>query len=266
MKLTVDIENSMNDFLPTLEPTIVKNNIINKNSLYVAQKITKNTVTRNLNDILVNFQGQLVQNHIWASHNNLKPKQFEGFALCVNNAKESPVNLYIDIGTGSGHSFDFMSTVLNATKAISFDVDDYRVEKSSEFHKLELNRPIDIIDETVDVVSMFHSLHHMDDASYRLRDISRMLKPGGFLLIKDHNVQNQTDAQTVTFEHFVYSIGEGKTSINNLFEYKNNSTSGYYYSEKHLTCVLNQLGFEKIFCIFFKTVTRVYKAVYRKKM
>jgi hypothetical protein len=103
----------------------------------------------------------------------------------------------------------------------------------------------------------------MIDAEFRLKDISRILKKGGLLFLKDHDIITEDDADNVTFEHFVYSIGEGKATVDDANKY-NKIEPMYYYSEQQVTIFLELLGFKQIYLDKFKNPTKTYMTVYKK--
>ena len=82
-------------------------------------------------------------------------------------------------------------------------------------------------------------------------------------MLKDHDVVSGDDAQNVSFEHFVYSIGEGKASIRDTSRYDKIEPM-YYYSEMQVTSFIESLGFRRIFVDKYNNVTKVYSALYQK--
>jgi len=118
-------------------------------------------------------------------------------------------------------------------------------------------------DNSVDIITIFYALHHSSYALFRLRDIYRLLKVGGLFVLKDHNVTNLDIANNVSFEHFVYSIGEGTATINDSKNY-NEIEPMYYYSADYIKNYLINLGFEVIMFQTFDNPTKGYKAIFRK--
>jgi len=242
-------------------PIILKSiNIDNSNTLLrIAKKITGST-TNNLIKILEDFQNTNIDS-LWASKTTKSNDRFDDILKYIlsNNT-----GLYLDIGSGDAVDFDFIVRKLNPERAISVDIKDLRLNKSFEFHILEVNQPILLADESVDIISIFHALHHSKDALFRLRDIYRLLKVEGLFILKDHDVSNIDVANIVSFEHFVYSIGEGTATINDAKNY-NDIESMYYYSSDYIKNYLINIGFEIIMFQSYDNPTRTWKAIFRKK-
>jgi ubiquinone/menaquinone biosynthesis C-methylase UbiE/16S rRNA G966 N2-methylase RsmD len=258
------IESDKTDsFTPQLSGVVVYNN----DSLKIAQKVTKDYKTNNLQNILVNFTNKY-KGQQWLIHKNADIKQYYKFIDFIPSLQDFPSSpierpVYMDIGAGNGETLVLIGGDIGAKRKIAVDVADIRTNKNSEFILLKVFEPINMPDKSVNIVSLFHSLHHMVDAEYRLKDISRILKNNGLLFLKDHNVEANKDKDNVTFEHFVYSLGEGKATINDMQIY-NQIEPMYYYSEEQVTKYLESIGFERLFIDEYRNLTKTYDAVYIK--
>ncbi len=116
---------------------------------------------------------------------------------------------YVDIGCGDGLDIAAVKQKYQVGTATCVDIADFRDEayKNSEFIKVDLNKPLALADNHADLVTIFHSLHHMqDDVFGRLADITRITRPGGLIFIKDHDVDSAKKAGNVDFEHLVYMV------------------------------------------------------------
>jgi len=241
-------------------PIILENITIDDNNvlLRIAKKIT-GSKDNNIIKILQDFYN-VNADTLWASKITKNSDRFDDILKYVPPKSK----LYLDIGSGDAVDFDFMVNKLNPEKSISVDIKDSRLNKSFEFHLLEINQPLVLSDSSVDIITMFHALHHSVDALFRLKDIYRLLKPGGLFVLKDHDVSNLDIANVVSFEHFVYSIGEGTATINDVNNY-NKIEPMYYYSTDYITKFLTNIGFEIIMLNVYENPTRTWKAVFRKR-
>lgn len=247
--------------MKTLTPTYRPKEIVyTKDSLFIAQKITQDK-NPNIKEILTHFYKKKIGQPIWSTNKTANANHYSWF-LKYSEAK-NPV--YVDIGCGSGNDTVLISKELNASKTLCVDVEDSRVNdaKSLNFMLIKKEIPLVVGTGTVDVVTLFHTLHHMEDATSRLQDINRMLKKGGILVIKDHDTETELDAENVTFEHFVYSIGEGEATVNDEKTYKD-ILPMYYYSANSVVNFLESCGFKKLYCNTYKNPTRTYNAVFQK--
>lgn len=122
----------------------------------------------------------------------------------VVNNNELP--LCLDVGCGDGTDLVSLRTKYDI-KCICADISDTRSDNSEEFIIVTPGLPLDLPDATIDIVFVFHCIHHMiEDVSTRLRDIIRVTKPGGLILIKDHNITNSIEASNVDLEHLAYMV------------------------------------------------------------
>jgi len=226
--------------------------------LKIVKKITSNK-SNDLIKILEDFQNVNIDT-AWASKTIKSTDRFDDILKYIDIDN---INTYLDIGSGDAVDFNFMVGKLNPERSISVDIKDSRLEKSFEFHILEVNNPLLLADSSVDIITIFHALHHSSDALFRLQDIHRLLKVGGLFVLKDHDVTNLEIANNVSFEHFVYSIGEGTVTIKNAKNY-NEIEPMYYYSADYIKNYLIDIGFEVVMFETYENPTKVYRAIFRK--
>ena len=155
----------------------------------------------------------------------------------------------------------------NIRDAICADVEDNRetAYKSFPFIKIEPDTSIPIPDSSVNLVTLFHVVHHMmDDVRGRVIDIARMLKPGGMLLVKDHDVRDRRDASNVDFEHFVYQIGESPNDIIQIMTQFDTELPMNYYSSEQLCDIISEY-LTLVWVQDARHLTKVYSAVFKKE-
>ena len=254
-------------FTPNFLPTKV---VYTKESRAITEKITRNyKKTATTKEILESFYNTQHESEVWSTNKTVNPKYYEWFTKYTRNIRNP---LYIDMGCGSGKDALLISKEIHASHTTCADVKDSRVadvknnsnNSNYSFMLIHEDTPLDIPDDSIDVITLFHTIHHMRDAQSRLQDLHRVLKPGGLLIIKDHNVKTQTDADNVTFEHFVYSIGEGEATVNDEETYKD-ILPMFYYSADTVNQYLECIGFTKLYLNTYNNTTKTYNAVYKKK-
>jgi SAM-dependent methyltransferase len=228
-----------------------------KAHLRIAQKITGD-LRKDIPAILADYYK--TKTAMWAGNGAINSKKYAKFARFIPRAQT-----YLDIGSGDASEFEAIRVAIGANRAISADIADYRkTAKSAEFYSIVPNKNIALPSESIGVVSFIHSLHHAVDALFRLRDIARLLRVGGIILIKDHDVSSDKSADNVSFEHFVYSVGEGTASIEDAEDYQEIEPM-YFYSAEFIRKFIIGLGFEEKYFVAYENDTSVYVAIFQKK-
>lgn len=77
-----------------------------------------------------------------------------------------------------------------------------------------------LADESVDLVSCFVGLHHMAPGKLQpfLASIARVLRPGGYFIVRDHDVKSEQLNAFVSLAHAVFNAGLGETWSTNAAE------------------------------------------------
>ena len=89
----------------------------------------------------------------------------------------------LDIGCGEGTLLNELSTKLKGTKLYGTDVYTQNPEKWS-YQVSDITRRIEFEDNTFDVVVLGEVIEHVPDPDFVLGEISRVLKPGGRLIVQ----------------------------------------------------------------------------------
>jgi SAM-dependent methyltransferase len=103
----------------------------------------------------------------------------------MNMIKKLQVGKYLDYGCGDGTITQSIGKQLSLSPSKIFGVD-IHVGLNPNITYIrggQLNVP----DESIDLVTAFVSLHHVADIESTLLEISKMLKPGGVFVIREHN-------------------------------------------------------------------------------
>ncbi len=247
-----------------------KSTIINlaqhEDLLQITKKVLGLTVV-NLEQTLSTFTPKYTTQSDWGIGKNISSslKKLSTFAKFI-----PPIlNNVVDIGCGSGYDAEAVRQQFKM-KSLPYccDVDDNRatqLKKKSVFVQIFPNQEMPIVDGTVDLIMMNHVIHHIndvDDLTCRLSDIVRMLKVGGVLLLKDHDVISDHIANNVTFEHFAYSLAESETTFDKMANY-NTFLPMTYRSAKCIDDVLSK-NLSRLLFQITKGPTRVYYSVYQK--
>ncbi len=142
--------------------------------------------------------------------------EYIGLILKKNN-KEKNLNIdlekikYIDIGCGSGNKTNKFAQELGLDykNVYGADISTWGPYNQKEYsHKFNFIKiagdKIDIGDNSVDFVSCILMLHHVKNLESLLKEIKRILKPNGTLLIIEHNNYDDYDNLVLDTLHMLY--------------------------------------------------------------
>lgn len=140
-----------------------------------------------------------------------------------NDLKINPTNemRIVDIGGGNGNVLREINSVIKNKYGIETSPDNFIcVETESdwvenykfdnEYIKYSFwdNKNISIESNTADIVLCMVSLHHMNNETIEitLSEINRILKSGGYVLIKEHDASSQEVIRFIEWEHYLYHV------------------------------------------------------------
>jgi SAM-dependent methyltransferase len=97
-----------------------------------------------------------------------------------------PPGKILDVGCGLGH---LLSGVDPRWERHGIEISGYAAEKAREHGKIFHGdlRSAAYPDRSFDVVTLYHVIEHMEDPERELREIKRVMKPGGFLVVGTPN-------------------------------------------------------------------------------
>lgn len=140
--------------------------------------------------------------------NNLVPKIQE----YTTKQFGSPKFHYLDVGCGSGKKTKIFSKLFELPKTMIFGADipnwgPYQFDKSKLPFHFEFIRDgmIEYPDNSFEVVSAILTLHHVPDLTGFIKELKRVLKPNGLLLIIEHDNHNKFDNLITDLQHTLYS-------------------------------------------------------------
>ena len=147
-------------------------------------------------------------------------KKLDAFLKQNKNAK------ILDVGTGNGNFIRIITTLMDDfSEIIGIDLLDVSIEgckKNFEderinFFKMDaLN--MDFEDDVFDLVCLSNSLHHLEDVNGILKEMERVLKPGGALIFCEMMSNNLTKRQYshLLMHHFAAEIDRERGSYHGL--------------------------------------------------
>ena len=182
------------------------------------------------------------------------------------------IQTYMDIGCGSGVDMVAMMTKYTIKKGICADIKDMRIDPDkSDFLKVKPRTPLDVPDNSVDLITIFHTLHHVqldylhDNGMVGyFSNIHRVAKKGAIVLIKDHDVKTQDEASNVDFEHACYTISSWKKSLPELLNNYGTIEPMIYYSADEIISIMESLGFKLLWTGVMSKLTYIYGVAFKK--
>ena len=137
---------------------------------------------------------------------------YSGADKIVKQLKEISGGKILDIGTGHGGFIGFLKQALKSSDScVGIDLNEEELKKAekeygtiAKFKKMNAEK-LDFPDRTFDIVSMASSLHHLERPEKVLKEMFRVVKPQGYLIIQEmYSDLTQTEAQLAALKvhHF----------------------------------------------------------------
>lgn len=145
---------------------------------------------------------------------------------------------YLDLGSGSGLTTKEIGQLYHFKNVYGSDIfpppsSNNGGEKEYPVPYLQIiDNKIPLDNNSVDLVTSFMAIHHFDDPSFEISEIRRVLKPGGHLFIREH------DVNTPQFVDFLDRMHE------NIPDHPGGPTN--YWSRKNLRDYLYHNGFNYV--------------------
>ena len=154
---------------------------------------------------------------------------------------ETKINILIDIGAGNAEITDKIAKTFNLSQAYALDK-----YPANEFIKpfpnsivqyiQVMNENLPFHDNSIDMITAFMSIHHIQDIESLIKEICRVLKPNGYLFFRENDVTSNELKLYLDKIHERYEKNPHEHSINPT----------YYWSRQAFSDFLTQRGFIKI--------------------
>ena len=189
--------------------------------------------------------------------------------------KESRNFKYLDLGGGDGSITNAIGKHMKLDKdnIISADVDEWfdnisDSKKTKDISYVTINKTgrLPFSNEQFSVITAFQVFHHIEDIDDRLKELNRIIKRGGLLVIREHDVPNDCVRMNVDIEHSIHEMTT-KPEPNKKFlpEY-----TAFYRPAQEWTAKLESFGFKYIRDVDYRSdmrirnPTRTYYAMYER--
>ncbi len=138
----------------------------------------------------------------------------------VNYFQGKKVNSILDVGTGSGDFIAVLTEVFPEAQITGVDPDTESLKEATKkypdvsFTEMSAEN-LEFADNFFDVASISMALHHLPDIQVALKEMQRVVKPGGWIIVNELFSDNLNEAQEVhkMFHHFRSKI-DRLTGIN----------------------------------------------------
>ena len=177
-------------------------------------------------------------------------------------------------GNDGGVASEFAKIMkLKNTNVYSADVENWlgniknNIYNNITYTMLSENQKLPYHSGSFDSVSCLQVLHHVEFIESHLRELYRILKPNGILVIKEHDCGVKDDSMKllIDIEHMLHEYVEPEIPNTKIL----NTYNAFYKSFGQIDKMLKDIGFEFFKDDFFQDIkinpTRYYFAVYIKK-
>jgi 2-polyprenyl-3-methyl-5-hydroxy-6-metoxy-1,4-benzoquinol methylase len=176
-----------------------------------------------------------------------------------NKYIKNKINSYIDFGGGNGDmAYIIGRQVLKLDKSNVFVIDkeSFVSTKWKPRDDITFYENIDNVEKTVDLITSFHVLHHIENVETYIDKIINKLNKNGYLILYEHNVTDRLLFNLVDIQHQIYSIVFGNISYENYFKesYSNYRSTQQWinlFRKLKLIKIINFHKYDQTNCLIF---------------
>ncbi len=284
IQISTYIKDSVNNIHNTAKIILLFNNFFSKKKTdLIIEKIKNNEliydsqIINYIKSTKINLPNIIVKNNNKCSYwkyifENLELKYHDIKNINSENNKNIK---YLDIGCGNGkktkmfaHNFHINKNNIYGTDIKKWGPYNQKNIKHDFHFKYILDDKIDFPDNSFDIITCFFVLHHILDLDKIMKEIRRVLKPGGYIIILEHD--NHTDYDNILLDilHLLYGIYVDKNKL-----YLKNPDYAQYYNFMEWDYIFQKYGFKYIKSNYlFQEISHVvrydniYYAFYQKSM
>jgi len=192
-----------------------------------------------------------------------------------NNIKDLSIDNYLDIGCGDCIKTYYIGKLLGleSKQVYGADIGEWysynnntRNRNSINFIKIVPNIALTIKDNEFSLVSAYMMLHHVENLELMIKELYRIIKNNGYLIIIEHDANSNIDKMLCDIEHslFAFMYENAKEDFLNTYYAK------YYDKDEwNILFLKNKFKFIASNFIFDSTInitpTRTFYSIYQKK-
>lgn len=159
--------------------------------------------------------------------------------------------VYVDYGCSEGSITSTLANVLSLPRenVYAFDIKEPTNLDNIQFIQLSKdNSNIPLPNEKADFITCLMVLHHISEPINQIREFSRIIKKGGILIIREHDIDSDTDKEAHKFLdilHGLYSISWAKIGEQEDANYLENNYA-HYHSRESWNSMIESVGFKRV--------------------
>jgi len=210
--------------------------------------------------------------------NKLKRNKKRGNEIVHYITKNIPRNCdmkqfyHLDFGGNDGSVASEISTLMNLTKehVFSADIETWlgnvkpNTYSNVTYTVLSENQDLPFNPNSFDSISCLQVFHHIHFLSFYLHNLYNLLKPGGVLILREHDCLNTSTQLLIDIEHVLYEYVVSNIPNENIFD----TYYAFYKSYKELRTMIEKIGFKYVTSNYNYDIsinpTRYYYSIYKK--
>lgn len=257
---------------------------IKKEDVNIIKDWFENELMQNNNDITIlinmrkfvrNYDSKPASNRVDTRVNHIK--SILKNQISFNEHKKDSKFTYLDFGCGDADITVGIKNFLKikAYQTIAADkikwIDNENI-KQHDITKLILEdnyEKIELKNTSINMITCFQSLHHIENIDLVLKEFSRITKENGYLIIREHDSDCMFTKYLIDFEHYIFEISLKDDNYDKCLEFYKNYKA-YYRSRFDWTQLMYKHGFKYCKNIEYpeiksqKNPTHYYYAAYQK--
>lgn len=181
----------------------------------------------------------------YGGNSNRGEKRAKDILEIITNmtCKKPNISRYLDIGCNTGENTLQVKKVLNLKSADCIDLESFSGKKIIPVKGINFkfydgkNIPYD--DASFDLVTILQVLHHVRDLDHFMLELTRIVKNGGVVILREHDSLDTQFESLIDFEHFLWAVKDGVT-------YKDFTREHFakYFSKSQLIELFAKYGFK----------------------
>jgi ubiquinone/menaquinone biosynthesis C-methylase UbiE len=174
----------------------------------------------------------------------------------------TPNMKYLDIGCGDGTITRGIAKYFNLDPNNVYGVDvkswsgkENQCQVQHMYYIDETNNKLPYQDNHFDFITCFQVLHHAKHYTELINEIKRVLKPNGYLILREHDLNNGLTKELIDFEHLIHMCIEQQDKV---------ELDKYYGSYRPKSMWTSLINLKLIKCTGIYTLTRYYTCAFKK--
>jgi len=171
---------------------------------------------------------------------------------------------YVDIGAGEGTKTLDMRTKLGIAKKDTHCLDlidtSFRLNQESDacIYEFYDGKKMPFKANYANLVTIILAIHHVTNINVFFKELSRITRPGGIVVVREHDVNDNILDSMLRVLHFMHDVSNKTTSK----ETKNYVES--YYNMNELVKIFEKYNFKLLSNLDFRTKTGAYFIAFQK--